>query len=195
MPPFSGTIRFQNIASAAGNPLLSDFTCGDDRHGYAVDELVHRQYTGEALQQPTILAMTDSSYDPVRTIGLCAWRHRALPDLRRRRNSDVYFHLLGLSHDYRGYWLPRDISLALPNETSIEFPSNVSLGYALMGAALQHISDDQTSKLWRRNPMPAAWGFVHPENENAHNMLASYGFNLYVATAGLVRFRPRQLPV
>lgn len=197
MAEFDGTIRFQKIDSAQGHPLLRDFTCGDATHGDAVDELVRRQYAGEAVYRPTILAMADSSYEPVRTIGLCAWRPRTLPEFRSmwRRHSDLYIHVLGIGQDYRECWLPGDISLELTDGTSFELPSGRSLGHALLGGALQHIARDQSPKLWRRSPMPAVWGFVHPENEKAHSLSESYGFRLRKTTKGfVVRFRPRHLP-
>ncbi len=197
MPQFGGTIRFQKIDVAKENPLLQGFSCGDGRHDEVVNELVQLQYTGQAKQRPIILAMRDTSYRPVRAIGLCAWRPRTLPEFRSawRRNSDLYIHLLGLSCHYRKHWLSSEVPLELADGKSLVFPGGTSLGHALLVGSLRHIALDETPTLWRRNPMPATWGFVDPQNNKAHNLLDDHGFDLRETKNGLVRFRPRHIPI
>jgi L-amino acid N-acyltransferase YncA len=166
MPVFTGSLEFERISKPMLAPALKGFSCGDHRYDKAVDGLVARQHSGEAVYSPTVMVMTDEG----RTAGICAWRLQPLPSDELVLPDDFYVHMIGLSRHYREHWEE----------------DGTSLGSVLMKGMLEEIKADGPG-----NSMPAVWACIAPFNKKSHRLFGDHGFATRKPVKGdIIRFRP-----
>jgi hypothetical protein len=177
VPVLDGPPRFDIITEAKGDERLKGFCCGTrEKWERDINELVEKQYTGDAVFHPTMVAMMSTSGD---VLGVSGFRERGL-DFPARGSAPetmpAYVHLIGLSKGFRGWRLQDE---------------KTRLGRSLLGGTLTKVA-----AAWTGNKMPCVWALIHPDNRDSQRIFKTSGFDWVGARAGdHPWYRPYGLPL